>query len=258
MYGKVSIIMPNYNCEKFIDETINSVLVQTYSDWELLIVDDCSTDNSCEIISRYCQSDERIKLLINKKNSGAAVSRNKALKEASGEWIAFLDSDDLWLPEKLEKQISFMQNNNYGFSFTKYIEINENSASLHRLISGPKKISKRKMFAYCWIGCLTVMYNRAKVGLIQIENLKKNNDYAMWLKVIKKEKCYLLPEVLAKYRKRVGSISNHGKFSLIKHHYYLFRVGEKMCAVRAMFCTVRNLFNGVWKKIKYVKKVKQL
>ena len=254
MNDLVSIVMPSYNTEKYVRETIDSVIAQTYTNWELIIVDDCSTDNSVQVIKSI--GDFRIKLLINEKNSGAAVSRNKALREARGKWIAFLDSDDLWVNDKLEKQIKFMESNNYVFSYTNYIEINENNEELGIIVTGPKIITKRQMFNYCWPGCLSVMYNAEIVGLVQIDDLKKNNDYAMWLKVIKKAKCYLLNETLAKYRIRKGSISNHSKLKLIKHHYYLFRISEKKWPIGALFYTTKNLFWGIWKKMHYVKKYK--
>lgn len=251
MSGLVSIIMPSYNTAKFIAESIDSVLAQTYANWELLIVDDCSTDNTDEVAATY--TDPRIKYVKNEKNSGAAVSRNKALAMASGKWIAFLDSDDLWTPDKLEKQIAFMQQNNYHFSYTRYEEIDEQSNPRGRFVSGPGRIGKIGMHNYCWPGCLTVMYDAEVVGLIQIKDIKKNNDYAMWLKVCRKAKCYLLRENLAKYRKRGGSISNHSYKALVKWHYKLFREAEGRCAVSAFFLTMRNLGFGVCKKLFYVK-----
>lgn len=251
MSGLVSIIMPSYNTAKFIAESIDSVLAQTYTDWELLIVDDCSTDNTDEVVAAY--TDPRIKYVKNEKNSGAAVSRNKALAMASGKWIAFLDSDDLWTPDKLEKQITFMQQNNYHFSYTCYEEIDEQSNPRLRFVSGPARIGRIGMHNYCWPGCLTVMYDAETVGLIQIKDIKKNNDYAMWLKVCRKAKCYLLRENLAKYRKRGGSISNHSYKALVKWHYKLFREAEGRCAVSAFFLTMRNLGFGVCKKLFYVK-----
>lgn len=255
MSDLVSIIMPSYNTEKYIEETIQSVLAQTYTDWELLIVDDCSTDGSVDIINKFVEADNRIKLFVNEKNSGAAFSRNCALREAKGKWIAFLDSDDLWMKEKLEKQIAFMVSNGYDFSYTDYEQIDETSMPNGKWITGPKKITKRKMFRYCWVGCLTVMYNAEKVGVIQIDpSVKKNNDYAIWLKVCKFANCYLLNETLAQYRKRSGSISNRSYLKLIKWHYRLYRIDEKKNPVSALFMTVRNLFWGVWKKLRYVTK----
>lgn len=247
----VSIIMPSYNTAKFISETIESVSAQTYPNWELIIVDDCSTDNTNEVVKSFLL-DDRIKYIKNEKNSGAAVSRNRALREAKGKWVAFLDSDDLWLPEKLEKQIAFMEKNDYHFSYTNYIEIDEFSIPNGQVITGPKKVTRHGMYDYCWMGCLTVMYDTETVGLIQIADIKKNNDYAMWLKVCSKADCYLLDETLAKYRKRSGSISNHGYTKLIKWHYKLYREAEKKSSFVSAVFTVRNLFWGVWKKIRYV------
>ena len=124
MNEMVSIITPSYNTARFIGEAIQSVQAQTYTNWEMIIVDDCSTDNTDDVVKPFL-SDQRIKYLKNDKNSGAAVCRNRAIKEAKGKWMAFLDSDDLWMPEKLEKQIEFMEKNGYHFSYTKYTEIDE-------------------------------------------------------------------------------------------------------------------------------------
>ena len=244
--------MPSYNTSQFIGQSIQSVLEQTYLNWELIIVDDCSTDNTEKVVSAFL-NDNRIIFLTNERNSGAAVSRNRALREAKGKWVAFLDSDDLWEPEKLEKQIAFMEENDYHFSYTNYIEIDEKSRANGKRVSGPKCITKHGMYNYCWPGCLTVMFDADAVGLIQIADIKKNNDYAMWLKVCKKADCYLLNETLARYRKRSGSISNHGYMKLIKWHYKLYREAEKENPIFSFVLTVRNLFFGVLKKIMYVK-----
>lgn len=250
----VSIIMPSFNTGKYITETIESVLVQSYKNWELIIVDDCSSDNTDEIISTYL-SDDRIHYLKNEKNSGAAFSRNTALREANGKWIAFLDSDDLWMPEKLEKQLSFMKSNGYFFSYTDYEEIDVNGKQTGVIVTGPRKVTKTGMYNYCWPGCLTVMYDANEIGLIQIENIKKNNDYAMWLKVCHKADCYLLDECLAQYRKgRVGSVSTHSIKTMIGWHYKLFREAEKQSVVQSVVNTGRNLIFGFYKKHKYVER----
>ena len=309
MSALVSIIMPSYNTAPFIEESIRSVLAQTYTDWELIIVDDASTDNTDEVVQRVILSgaqakskdlpSSRIRYLKNDRNHGAAYSRNRALREAKGKWIAFLDSDDLWAPEKLaysrnralreakgkwiafldsddlwapeklEKQIAFMTKNGYAFSYTRYEEMDENGKPTGTIVGGPKHISKTGMFNYCWPGCLTVMYDREVVGDIQIAEIQKNNDYAMWLKICRKADCYLLDENLARYRKRGGSITHSSHkvpelaegpkskaisrhLSLIKWHYKLYREAEGMNPVVSLFNTGRNLFFGVWKKIKYV------
>lgn len=251
---QVSIITPTYNCAEFIVQTIESVLAQSYADWEMIISDDCSTDNTLEVIKPYLESDARIKYICNDKNSGAAITRNNALRLAQGRWIAFLDSDDLWHPEKLEKQIAFMEQNGYAFSYTDYTLIDEQSHSLGQMVIGPNRITKLGMYAYCWLGCLTVMYDSTVVGLVQIADIKKNNDYAMWLKVVKKAECYRLPQSLAQYRKRSGSISNHSYLSLIKWHYKLFREAEHFNSFVSGLLTAGNLFFGVVKKILYIQR----
>lgn len=252
MKDLVSIIMPSYNTAKFIAETIDSVLAQTYPHWELIIVDDCSTDNTDDVVAKY--DDPRIRYLKNEHNSGAAVSRNRALREAKGRWIAFLDSDDLWTPDKLEKQLAFMEKKNCFFSYTNYEEIDEASNSLGVLVTGPKRINKLGMYTYCWPGCLTVMYDANVVGLVQIADIKKNNDYAMWLKAICKADCYLLDEDLGFYRKRAGSISRHSYTTLIKWHYKLFKEANDCNALFAAMLTCGNLAFGVMKKMFFVRR----
>lgn len=254
MNDLVSIVVPNYNSEKFLKETIDSVLAQTYKNWELLIVDDCSTDGSLEIIRSY--KDPRIQLFQNETNCGAAYSRNVALQKAQGKWVAFLDSDDLWTEEKLERQIAFMQENGYLFSYTDYERIDEASKPLGEVITGPKKIGRRKMLRYNYLGCLTVMYNREALGLFQVEEEIANgrNDYALWLKISKRAKCYRLNETLAKYRMRTSSLS-HGSFKkLLRYQYQLFRISEKMNPIRATYHVFVNLFFGTVKKIFYKNK----
>ena len=253
-YGLVSIITPSYNTAEYIGETIESVIAQTYSNWEMIIVDDCSTDNTDDIISQY--RDTRIHYFKNKKNSGAALSRNKALREAKGKWIAFLDSDDLWKPEKLEKQLKFMVENGCEFSCTGREVIDENSHFTGKMVFSPKHVGKIGMYLYCWPGCLGSMYNAETVGLIQIEDLKKNNDYAMWLKVIKKCDFFSMKEVLAGYRIRSGSISHDKFLKLIKSHYILFRKGERLSILQSIFLVCCNLLFGIIKKIVFVKEVK--
>ena len=252
--GLVSIIMPSWNMAKFITESIQCVIDQTYEQWELLIVDDCSTDNTDEVIKPFL-ADSRIKYFHNEKNSGAALTRNKAMREAQGEWIAFLDSDDLWMPEKLEKQIEFMNEHGYVLSYTEYEKIDEEDNLLNIHVSGPDVVDKRKMYNYDYIGQLTMMYSAKHFGLIQIKDIKKNNDYAMWLKVCRKADCYLLDEELALYRRgRVGSISTHSIKTMIVWHYKLYREAEGQNPVEAVINTGRNMVFGLYKKNRYVSK----
>lgn len=251
----VSIIMPSYNCGKYVEQTIRSVQAQTYQNWEIIFVDDCSKDDTMPKVMAMMEKDARIRVFQNPQNSGAAVSRNTALRNARGRWIAFLDSDDLWESTKLEKQVRFMEENGYTFSYTEYQEMDADGNLTGVTISGPKHVTKRGMYNFCWPGCLTVMYDATKVGLIQIVDIKKNNDYAMWLKVCKKADCYLLPEVLAKYRRgRSGSVSSHGVMTMIGWHYKLWHEAEKRSAVASLWLTGVNLVCGFYKKLKYVNK----
>lgn len=249
----VSIVMPTYKCGCFIEKSIKSVQAQTYQNWELIIVDDCSGDDTISTVLSLKEKDNRISLYQNTSNSGAAVSRNAALRYAKGRWMAFLDSDDLWEPTKLEKQIKFMEENECSFSYHEYIEIDEQDKELGVRVSGKEHVSKFDMFSCCWPGCLSVMYDTSKIGLIQINDIKKNNDTAMWLKVIRKADCYLLPETLGKYRRRANSITPKPIWQRIWAHYPLFRVAENMNPIAATFWVIMNVFGNAYKKFKYVK-----
>lgn len=254
MSDLISIVMPSYNTAKYIEASIRSILAQTYTDWELIIVDDCSTDDTDSIVARF--DDARIKYLKNEKNSGAAISRNRALREAKGKWIAFLDSDDIWVPDKLEKQLRFMKDNNYAFTYTDYM-IQLNGEWLPYVYTGPKVVNKRRMYNYCYFSTITVMYDRERIGLVQIADIRKNNDYAMWLQIIEKSPCYRLPECMSYYIKHDNSISSGSKAKLIKWHYLLFRKAlNKNCVVSAIL-TANNMFHGVIKKIIYKQRVSE-
>ena len=244
----VSIIMPAYNCERFIAEAIRSVLAQTYTDWELIIVDDCSTDNTAQIVASF--DDRRIVYQRNEKNMGAALTRNKALQIAKGHYIAFLDADDLWAPEKLEHQIAFMEKNGYDFTYTAFRRTDKPLR-----IAGPKHVTRLGMYAFCWPACPTVMYNQEKIGLVQITDLRKNNDYAMWLHVIQKADCYLLNEELFFYNKHAGSVSDAKISVLLKWHYRLWRQEMKCSPITALFYTGLNAVFGAYKKIRYISKI---
>ena len=250
----VSIIMPSHNCGPFVEESIRSVQVQSYTDWELLFVDDCSTDNTVDLVSGIAKVDYRIRIFQNDCRCGAAISRNKALQKAKGRWIAFLDSDDLWECDKLERQIQFMLENNYTFSYTRYQEIDNYSKETGIFVTGPNHITKWGMYAFCWPGCLTVMWDAEKIGQVQVADVEKNNDYALWLRVIQRADCYLLDECLARYRRRSGSISNHSYLTLVKWHYKLFREAEKMSVIASLIMTVVNIIFGTVKKLYYVKR----
>ena len=246
----VSIIMPTYNCARFIRESIDSVLAQTYTNWELIIVDDSSTDNTAEMIANF--NDPRIHYLRNEQNEGAALTRNKALRAVKGRYIAFLDSDDLWHPDKLERQIAFMEQNGYAFTYHEYTEIDESSNPIGIYVSGKKHVRPFDMYCCCWPGCLSVVYDAKNIGLIQIPDIRKNNDSAMWLQAIRKADCYLLPENLAQYRRRTGSITPTSVWKKIGWHYILFRQGAGMNPVAATFWMIMNIVGNSYKKLKYI------
>jgi len=250
--GLVSIIMPSWNTAKFIAESIQCVIDQTYRDWELLIVDDCSTDQTDEVVKPFL-SDPRIRYYKNEVNCGAALTRNRAMREAKGEWIAFLDSDDLWAPEKLEKQLRFMTENGYFLSFTEYEKIDEENRPINIYVSGPDVVNKRLMYNYDYIGQLTMMYSAKHFGLIQIKDIRKNNDYAIRLQLYKKPgtKAYLLKENLAKYRVRKKSISHDKLSKKLKSHYDLFHKCDEKPAPVAIWYACWNMWFGFWKKRNY-------
>ena len=233
--GLVSIITPTYNCGKFIAETIDTVISQSYSEWEMVIVDDCSTDNTKEIVDAYIEKDSRIKYYCLDTNSGAAVARTKAMELAQGEYMAFLDSDDLWLPDKLEKQLAFMKENDYAFTCTAYEQINEASEPLGRVIKTIKKTNYNRLLLDCPVGNSTVMYNVEKMGKFEVPNIRKRNDDALWLQMLKKEKyIWGMPDVLMKYRIRQNSISSN-KLKVIKYHWILYREVEHLNVFRSAF-----------------------
>lgn len=256
MIDLVSIIMPSYNCGKYVEDAIHSIQAQTYQNWEIIFMDDCSKDDTIRKVSVLREKDSRIHIYRNITNLGAAVSRNNALREAKGKWIAFLDSDDMWESTKLEKQLLFMEENGYAFSYTGYQEIDNDSNPTGVFVTGPNHITKQGMFNYCWPGCLTVMYDAEKIGLLQVADIKKNNCYAMWIKVSKMVECYLLDECLAKYRRgREGSVSSHGIMTMIGWHYKLWHEAEEKNPLAALWHTGVNLVCGFYKKMKYVKHV---
>ena len=231
----VSIIMPTYNCGKFIEETIASIQAQTYQTWEIIIVDDCSKDNTKEIVEALVLKDCRIKYYCLEINSGAAIARTTSMKLSQGEYMAFCDSDDLWFPEKLEKQLKFMQDNNYSFSCTSYEQIDEQSKSLGRIINTITKTDYNRLLLDCPVGNSSVMYNVSKMGKFEVPNIRKRNDDALWLEMLKKEKyIWGMPDTLMKYRIRQNSISSN-KLAVVKYHWILYREIEHLNVFRSAF-----------------------
>lgn len=240
----VSIIIPVYNCEKYLSETIDSVIYQTYTNWELIIIDDCSTDKSSYIINKY--NNPKIRYIKLEQNSGAAIARNKGVEEAKGVYIAFLDGDDLWHKFKLEKQINFMVKNNYLFSSTIYQRIDENSSIINWVSKHFKKRDYNLLLRRC-PGNSTVIYNCKILGKTYIPNIRKRNDYVMWLSIIKRSVyIYEMNEVLSYYRIRDDSLSNN-KMRLIKYQWNVYRKIEKLSLCNSLYLLGLHSFRGILK-----------
>jgi teichuronic acid biosynthesis glycosyltransferase TuaG len=238
----VSIIVPSYNSAEYISDTIESVLNQSYNHWEMIIVDDGSSDHTLKVIQKFVKKDIRIKLFINENNSGPAISRNRAIKESKGRFIAFLDSDDLWLPDKLSLQIDFMIKNNFFFSYSYYSQINEKGNFIKNIDFLPKKVSYYSTMKSNKIGCLTAVYDIDFFGKVYMENLKNRQDYTLWLKLLKKvDFAYCVPVVLAKYRVRDNSISS-SKLKLINYHWIIYRHIEKKSFFKSLYYISNYIF----------------
>lgn len=230
----ISIITPSYNSSIFIGETIRSVICQTFDEWEMIIVDDCSTDSSIEVIQSFVDQDPRIKLIQLTENSGAAVARNKAIEAAQGRYIAFLDSDDAWLPNKLEKQIAFIEGNNYPFTFAAYDKVNESNVVFGH-VGVPNKVTYHDLLKSCSIGCLTAIYDTEYFGKVYMPLIRKRQDLGLWLKLLKKtDYAYGLNETLGLYKVRSDSISANKKSAAL-FTWRLYRDVEKLNIVKASY-----------------------
>lgn len=237
MKDLVSIIIPVYNAEKFIDKTINTVLNQTYTNWELLLVNDCSTDNSKKLIQKYLK-DERIRLINNKTNSKAAISRNNGIKKAKGRYICFLDADDLWDKEKLEKQVKFMNEKDCAFSFTGYEFADENGKPNGKKVFIPEIITYKQALKNTTIWTSTVMFDMNKLSKedIYMPNVARGQDTATWWKVLKKVNyAYGLKDVLSFYRRTNDSLSAN-KFVALKRTWNLYRNVEHLNIFYSFYC----------------------
>ncbi len=231
----VSIITPSYNSEQFIRQTIDSVLLQTYENWELIIIDDCSPDNSNKIIEEYIQRCEKIKLILLDSNSGPAIARNKGIEQAKGRYIAFLDSDDIWMPEKLSKQLTFMQKHNISLSFTSYYHMEEESEKIINQVHALDKVDYDELLKKNIIGCFTAIYDTEKLGKVYMPDIQKRQDYALWLAILKKiPYAYGLDEMLGYYRVRSNSVSSN-KILASKYNWKLYREIEKLPLYKAIY-----------------------
>jgi len=249
MSSLVSIITPSYNSSKFIKDCVASVFSQTYKNWEMIIVDDCSKDNSKEIISELSTKDKRIKPIFLEKNVGAAEARNAAIRQSKGKYVAFLDSDDLWNPKKLEKQLSFMYENEIAFSYTNYQFMSENGEDLSNIISAPEKMTYDSYLKNTIIGCLTVIIDREKSGEFEMPNIRSSHDMALWLLIMKRGfSAYGLDENLARYR-IVSTSNTASKWHAAKDVWKVYRQVEKLSFIYSAWCFVWYAFNALKKRI---------
>lgn len=248
-YGLVSIIMPSYNASRFITESIKSVIVQTYQNWELLIADDCSKDSSVEVIKKIIDKDQRIKLFPLLKNVGAAAARNVAIEHANGQYIAFLDSYDVWEPEKLERQLAFMKENKYAFTYSEYYVMEEDGKKTGSFIRIPSSLSYRQYLRNTIIGCLTVVIDRNIVGDFRMPLIKSSHDMALWLLIMKRGyKAYGIKEVLAGYR-LVSTSNTAKKWKAAKDVWRVYRKIEHLSVLFSAFCFCGYVFNAIIKRM---------
>lgn len=251
----VSIITPSFNSEKFIAETIQSVQNQSHQNWEMLIVDDCSTDQTVSIIKQFELQDSRIRFFQLKKNSGAGIAREFALSNAKGNYIAFLDADDLWKPLKLEKQLQFLKEHKSHFTFSDYDCIDEEGNALNKRVEAPRTLSYRQLFFCNYVGNLTGIYDVNYFGKITISATRKRQDWILWLTILKKIKTAKpVPESLALYRIRDNSLSA-SKVNLLKHNFAVYYNFHGYNYITSLFIMIGFLFTQLLLKPRYIKKI---
>lgn len=257
MNDLVSIIMLSHNKAQFVEESVKSVLAQTYTNWELLLVDDNSKDGTItklmelkDEIGKAIASKMRILQTVN--TSGSTRNRNTALKAAKGRWIAFLDAGDVWMPDKLERQIAFMEENGYACSYTCYGLMDSASKDHGLVVSGKAHVNHRDMLKCCWPAYMTVMYDASKVGRMCVRTCR-HNDYALWLNVSDKHDFYLLPEKLAMFRTKWNYLGRILLTNNAKWRYDAYHIDEDLGPVKAFFYTVRNGWYGIVKWFRYAK-----
>ena len=247
----VSVITPVYACEEYIRQTIDSVLSQTFSDWEMILVDDCTPDNSAEIIAEYREKDSRIRYIRLEQNCGAAVARNSALSKAKGRYIAYLDADDIWMPEKLERQLEFMENNNIVFSCCDYEKIESDGTSLNKTVHMPKTITYKQLLRNTIIQTVGVIVDTKYVDrrLLVMPNVRRGQDSATWLQMLRNGvEFFGQNEVLAQYRRVPMSLSSN-KLVAMKRTWYLYRGVEKLSVPKSLWCMIGWAWHASLKRI---------
>jgi glycosyltransferase involved in cell wall biosynthesis len=237
----VSIITPVYNSADYITEAILSVKDQIYPDWELLIVDDCSVDETEQVIRKFVEDDKRIRYFKLEKNSGAGVARNKGIQESKGKYIAFLDSDDKWYPEKLSTQIAIMEGKQYEFTYTDYLIINQESGKEIPFEALLDKVTYSDEIRFNYVACSTVIYNREKLGKVYMPDLRNRQDWALWIQLLKKtDAAYRIKKKLTIYLQRKDSISG-SKFKMVKYHWFIYRRFLRHGLFKSLFLLFSNI-----------------
>ena len=245
----VSVITPCYNMEQFVADTIQSVRNQTYSHWEMLIVCDASTDRTADILLALAKQDERIKITIKANHQGIADARNQAIQQAKGHYLAFLDADDLWHPEKLERQLQFMQEKHIGFSFSSYDLVNEAGQALGKTIKAHHDMNYKSYLRNTIIGCSTVMVDTNIVGPVIVPRFRTSEDTATWLDILKQgHLAYVITQPLVSYRIRSKSASSN-KLKASHDLWGVYRCHEKMSFFKALFYFGCYVFNALKKRI---------
>ncbi|EGQ8339622.1 glycosyltransferase [Vibrio parahaemolyticus] len=250
-YPRVSIITPAYNSSKYIYKTYESIKKQSFEDWEWIVVDDCSTDETTDIINGIIKDDDRVNLVINSTNSGAAASRNRGIDVAKGTYIAFIDSDDVWLPEKLDRQYKYMLNNQVEFSFTAYNVVNEDGSKVLCTVdtTAPDEITyKDHLKKRATLGCSTVMVSKEFVGTKRMPDIRSGQDYAFWLSLLKSDtNAFCLKEILTSYRITPGSISRN-KIKKARRQWQIYRELEKLSLVYSIECFLNYAFRAIFRR----------
>jgi teichuronic acid biosynthesis glycosyltransferase TuaG len=251
MEDKVSVITPSYNSEKYIKETIKSVQNQSYENWEMIIVDDCSSDSTCDIIEQISEKDSRVKLLRQKSNAGAGAARNRSMQNATGRYIAYLDADDIWLPNKLEKQVAFMKENQYAFSCVSYEVIDNDGNTLNKEIHMLPSVDYIGFLTNNLLQTVGIMVDTMAVEkkYLVMPNIRRRQDAATWLQILKAGfKCYGMNEILAQYRRTENSLSSN-KIKAVKGIWFLYREIEHLSLLFSCYCFLRYASLAVWKRI---------
>ncbi|MCM4159202.1 glycosyltransferase family 2 protein [Antarcticibacterium flavum] len=254
--SKVSVIMPAYNSEAYIAGAIESVLHQTWDNWELWVIDDASTDPTVKIVEEYAQLYPNIHIIKNPINRGAGAARNKGIKAATGDYIAFLDADDLWMPLKLEEQLKFMQEHDLAMTFSSYILIDEDGKLLQKEIKALPHLTYQKLLKSNYVGNLTGIYDVRKVGKVYAPVIRKRQDWALWLEILKKVgSTRAITAPLACYRVRKNSVSGN-KWKLLRHNYRIYRSFLEYGFLKSLGAMSRFLWEHFLVKNRQVKKLK--